>query len=73
MNSCAKNGGAPCRRFAAICEKPEGGVQTPPARRRLNTQYQVSNTYDRIAAINSEQYVDYAILTVKHGRKSEPP
>ena len=25
MNSCAKNGGAPRRRFPAICEKPEGG------------------------------------------------
>ena len=31
MNSCAKNGGAPRRRFPAIDEKPEGGgVQTPP-------------------------------------------
>ena len=30
MNSCVKNGGAPRRRFPAICEKPEGGVQTPP-------------------------------------------
>ena len=33
MNSCAKNGGAPRRRFPAIGEKPEGGgVQTPPPR-----------------------------------------
>ena len=36
MNSCAKNGGAPRRRFSAIGEKPEGGggVQTPPPARR---------------------------------------
>ena len=38
MNSCAKNGGAPRRRFSAIGEKPEGGCSntTPPARRGLN-------------------------------------
>ena len=36
MNSCAKNGGAPRRRFSAIGEKPEGGVlKHPPARRGL--------------------------------------
>ena len=33
MNSCAKNGGAPCRCFPAIFEKPEWGVQTPPPAR----------------------------------------
>ena len=35
MNSGAKNGGVSCRRFSAIYEKPEGDVQTPPARRGL--------------------------------------
>ena len=36
MNRCAKNGGAPRRRFPAICEKPEGGgVQTPPGPARV--------------------------------------
>ena len=30
MNSCAKNGGVPRRRFPAICEKPEGGCSNPP-------------------------------------------
>ena len=36
MNSYAKNGGAPRRRFPAICEKPEGGgcSNTPPPARR---------------------------------------
>ena len=35
MNSCAKNGAAPRRRFSAICEKPEGVFKHPPARRGL--------------------------------------
>ena len=35
MNTCAKNGVAPRRRFLAISEKPEGGVQTPPGPARV--------------------------------------
>ena len=33
MKRCAKNGGAPCCFLLIFCEKPEGGVQTPPAGR----------------------------------------
>ena len=40
MNSCAKNGGAPRRRFPAIGEKPEGGCSnTPPGPARVKTTY----------------------------------
>ena len=42
MNICAKNGGAQRRRFPAICEKPEGGVQTPlPASARVKDPLRV--------------------------------
>ena len=41
MNSCAKNGGAPRRRFPAIGEKPEGGVQTPPGPARVKHVHDV--------------------------------
>ena len=47
MNSCAKNGGAPRRRFPAIGEKPEWGCSnTPPARRGLSKQLLLLLRYD---------------------------
>ena len=42
MNSCAKNGGAPRRRFSDIGEKSEGGVfkHPPPGPARVKTAVQ---------------------------------
>ena len=35
MNRYAKKGGAPRHHFLDICEKPQGGVQTPPGWARV--------------------------------------
>ena len=36
LNSCSKFGGATRRRFFTICEKPYGGLKSPPAGARVN-------------------------------------